>query len=583
MLGVQAPWTVHYEKEVPHSLNDVQVPLHHFLETASREYASHRAINFLGMSMTYSDLFRETETFSRGLQQLGVKKGDRVAIMLPNSPQAVIAYYGTLQVGGVVVQTNPMYMERELEHQLIDSGATVIVCIDQAYKKVADVLPKTAIEHVIVTSVYDYLPKHVLQSLLQREEGERKGGGLAKLKEGGKLGVDISQGDRTVHWKQFMCSDQPPLQKVDVAANDLALLQYTGGTTGLSKGVMLTHANLVANTEQIKAWCYKMRMGEEKFLGVLPFFHVYGMTTTMNLAIRLASELILLPRFEATDVLKTIHAFKPTFFPGVPTMYIGLLAHPEFTKYDTSSIEACISGAAPLPFEVQQKFEQLTGGRLVEGYGLTEASPVTHFNPLWGTRKAGSIGIPLSDTQCKIIDLETGEALPQGEVGELAVRGPQVMQGYWQRPYETAVVFKDGWLLTGDMARMDEDGYFYIVDRKKDMILAGGFNIYPREIEEVLYEHEAVKEAVVAGVPDPYRGETIKAYIVQKEGKNVSAQQFETYCRERLAAYKVPRLYEFRDELPQTLVGKILRRALVEEEIKKAQLAETEPAPPTEK
>ncbi|WP_054948885.1 AMP-binding protein [Numidum massiliense] len=568
MLGVQAPWTVHYEKEVPHALDYAQVPLHSFLETASRDYGAHRALHFMGKTITYSDLFRATETFSRGLQQLGIEKGDSVAIMLPNCPQAVIAYYGALQVGGVVVQTNPMYMARELEHQLVDSGAKAIVCIDLVYEKVATVLPKTAIEHVIVTSVKDYLPfpKNILYPLKQRKEGMR---------------IDIPKSDVTVHWTDLMRRALPPLQKVDVAAGDLALLQYTGGTTGLSKGVMLTHENLVANAEQLKAWCYKAQPGKERFLAVLPFFHVYGMTTTMNLAVILAAELILLPRFEVTEVLKTINKLKPTFFPGVPTMYIGLLNHPELQNYDIGSIEACLSGAAPLPLEVQQKFEQLTGGSLVEGYGLTEASPVTHANPIWGKRKSGSIGLPLPNTECQVIDLETGEALSQGEVGELAVRGPQVMAGYWQRPDENAIVLKDGWLLTGDMARMDEDGYFYIVDRKKDMILAGGFNIYPREIEEVLYEHEAVKEAVVAGVPDPYRGETIKAYIVLKEGKNVSAQQFETYCRERLAAYKVPRLYEFRQELPKTLVGKILRRALVEEEIKKEKQGEAEP-PDTE-
>jgi long-chain acyl-CoA synthetase len=351
---------------------------------------------------------------------------------------------------------------------------------------------------------------------------------------------------------------------------DLALLQYTGGTTGFPKGVMLSHRNLVSNAAMCKAWLYKCRRGQEVVLGILPFFHVYGMTTVMILSVMDAHKMVLLPKFDAEMTLKTIQKQRPTLFPGAPTIYIGLLNHPDLKKYDLSSIDSCISGSAALPVEVQQKFEEITGGKLVEGYGLTESSPVTHANFLWDRpRVKGSIGVPWPDTDAAIFSLETGEPLPVGEVGEIAVKGPQVMKGYWNRPEDTAQTLKDGWLLTGDLGYMDENGYFYVVDRKKDMIIAGGFNIYPREIEEVLYEHPAVQEVVAAGIPDPYRGETVKAYIVLKEGSEATEDELNEFARKHLAAYKVPRLYEFRQELPKTAVGKILRRALVDEEKKK--------------
>ncbi|HEX6923182.1 MAG TPA: long-chain fatty acid--CoA ligase, partial [Bacillales bacterium] len=355
--------------------------------------------------------------------------------------------------------------------------------------------------------------------------------------------------------------------------NDLALLQYTGGTTGPAKGVMLTHYNLVANTMQCNAWMYKTEYGKEKVLGLLPFFHVYGMTTVMNLSIMYAAEMIILPNFDVKQALKTIEKEKPTLFPGAPTMYIGLLNHPDIEKYDLSSIEACISGSAPLPAEIQQQFERKTHGKLVEGYGLSEASPVTHTNLIWENRVKGSIGLPFPDTEAACLSEETGEIAGVSEVGELMVRGPQVMKGYWRRPEETKATFKDDWLLTGDVGYMDEKGYFYIIDRKKDMIIAGGFNIYPREVEEVLYEHEAVLEAAVVGVPDAYRGETVKAFVVTKEGASCTEKELNQHCRKALAAYKVPRLYEFREELPKTTVGKVLRRTLVDEEKEKQQLA----------
>lgn len=559
MASSRMQWLAHYEKEVPQSLDYANIPLHTYLEMAQREFPESPALHFMGKRMTFRELYRETELFSRVLQHLGVKKEDRVALMLPNIPQAVIAYYAALQIGAVVVQTNPMYMERELEHQLADSKAAVMVCVDLVYEKVAAVFPKTQLEHIIVTSVKDYLPfpKNVLYPLKLRKEGKT---------------INIPRDPSVLHWSIAMEQSLPPLNKPDIdPEEDIALLQYTGGTTGPAKGVMLTHFNLVANTEQIKVWNHRARKGKECILAVLPFFHVYGMTAVMNLSMSLAAEMLLIPKFDPDTILKTINKMRPTLFPGAPPMYVGLINHPNLQNYDIGSINACLSGAAPLPREVQEKFELATGGRLVEGYGLTESSPVTHANPIWGQRKNGSIGIPIPDTEAKIVDSETGEELPHGEVGELAVRGPQVMRGYWNRPEETANTLKDGWLYTGDMATMDEEGYFYIVDRKKDIIVAGGFNIYPREVEEVLYGHEAVLECTVAGVPDEYRGETVKAYIVLKEGKYVSADELELFCRERLSAFKVPRLYEFREELPKALAGKVLRRVLVEEEKRKAQ------------
>lgn len=548
------PWVSHYPHQVKEHLDYPDVPLTQLLKDVVEQYPNHRAIHFLGKDMTYLQLNDKVQRFASVLKSLGVKKGDRVAIMLPNCPQAVICYYGILQIGGIVVQTNPLYMERELLHQLNDSGAKIMVCLDLVYPKVKKVWRDTLLKEVIVTGLQDFLPfpKNWLFPLIQKRKG---------------LFVSI---DYTSEPCQSFCrlleKAIPYMDQEFIhPGEDLALLQYTGGTTGIAKGVMLTHRNLVANVIQGKTWFYKARIGDEKVLAVVPFFHVYGMTIGMNLSISLAGCLVMIPRFDIPLLLKAIHKQKPTIFPGAPTMYIGLLNHSGLEKYNISSIDACLSGSAALPLEVQEKFEMITGGRLVEGYGLTECSPVTHANPVWDKRKTGSIGVPWPDTEAKIVDLETEEPLPPGEIGELAVKGPQVMKGYWNRPEDTQAVMRDGWLLTGDVAYMDGDGFFYIVDRKKDMINASGFNVYPREVEEVLFEHQAVMEAAVVGIPDSYRGETVKAFIVLKEGAEVTREELDEFCRKRLSAYKVPKAYEFRKELPKTLVGKVLRRALAEE------------------
>jgi len=554
----ERPWLQHYPDEISHTLKYDEIPLYDFLVQTAEKHPEKVALHFLGKEVTFKELLYKAKQMAQFLKEKGLRKGDRVASMLPNCPQAVITYYGALLAGGIVVQVNPLFTERELHYQMEDSGAKYIVCLDILYPRVEAVRQKTDLEHIIVTGIKDYLPfpKNLLYPFVQRREY-------------GVIEKAVESAD-THYWKSVQAIDPSSFTVADDVdpKNDLALIQYTGGTTGKPKGVMLTHFNLVVNVQMCDAWMYKLKESEEVILGVLPFFHVYGMTTVMNLGIMYGAKTVLLPKFDAGEVLKTIEKLKPTLFPGAPTIYIGLLSHPKLKEYDLSSIEACISGSAGLPLEVQQRFEAETGGRLVEGYGLTETSPVTHANFIWDMRINGSIGVPWPDTDAKVVDSETMEEMPIGEVGEIAVKGPQIMKGYWNMEEETEEVLKeDGWLLTGDMGRMDDQGYFYVEDRKSDMIIAGGYNIYPREIEEVLYEYEGVQEVAVIGVPDEYRGETVKAYIITRDGKPLDEQQLHTYCRKHLAAYKIPRIYEFRDELPKTIVGKVIKRQLVEESI----------------
>ncbi|WP_042223289.1 long-chain-fatty-acid--CoA ligase [Oceanobacillus manasiensis] len=557
-MGQSKIWLKHYPTEIPTSITYDRKPLHVFFEESASRFAKKKALYFMGKEMSYEALYDETKKLASFFQKKGLKKGDKVAIMLPNCPQAVISYYATLMAGAVVVQTNPLYKERELEYQLNDSEASFIISLDILLPRITNVLPKTNVTHSIITSIKDYLPfpKNMLYPFIQKRQYN--------------MVVKVEETESTHSWQKAISESDGSYDKVDVdPVEDIALLQYTGGTTGYPKGVMLTHYNLVSNVQMCDAWLYRTKGEEDVILGVLPFFHVYGMTTVMNNAIMLGSKMVLLPKFDAKEVLKTIDKQKPTLFPGAPTIYIGLLNHPDLSNYDLSSIQACISGSAPLPIEIQEQFERITGGKLVEGYGLTETSPVTHANFVWEKRINGSIGVPWPDTECKVMILETNEEADIGEIGEIVVKGPQVMKGYWNNQEETDLVLRDGWLYTGDLGYMDEEGYFYVVDRKKDMIIAGGYNIYPREVEEVLYEHKDIQEAVVAGVPDAYRGETVKAYIVLKEGATLNEEELNHFCRKHLAAYKVPKVYEFREELPKTAVGKILRRSLVDEEKEK--------------
>ncbi|KOS67726.1 long-chain fatty acid--CoA ligase [Lysinibacillus contaminans] len=552
---IEKPWLANYPKEIPSTLSFEEIPVQEFLTRAYKANPSKVAIHFMGRDLTYTELYESSLRFANYLQSLGVEKGDRVAIMLPNTPQSVIAYYGAMYAGAVVVQTNPLYTERELQFQMADSGAKVILVMDILYPRVMKVLKETALENVIVTGIKDYLPfpKNLVYPFIQKKQYG--------------FSVKVEHSGQNHLFTEIMKSS--PIKTIEMPFDfeeDLALLQYTGGTTGFPKGVMLTHKNLIANTSMCDAWMYECVHGEETIMGVLPFFHVYGMTTVMLLSVFTHNRMVLLPKFDPETALKTIDKQKPTLFPGAPTLYIGLLNHPDIKKYDLSSIKACLSGSASLPVEVQEQFEAVTGGKLVEGYGLTETSPVTHATPIWGKRVIGSVGMPWPNTDSVILRTGDTEQLPVGEVGEIAVKGPQVMKGYWNRPEDTAATFADGWFLTGDLGYMDTEGFFYVVDRKKDLIIAGGFNIYPREVEEVLYELDEIQECIVAGIPDPYRGETVKAYIVLKEGYSITEDELNKYCRQHLAAFKVPRFYEFRDELPKTAVGKILRRTLIEEE-----------------
>lgn len=556
-MHAERPWLKHYPAEVAPAYEYPKHNLGLILKHTAAKFPHQPALDFMGYQMCYEPLFEQARRFASGLLELGVQRGDRVAIMLPNCPQMLIAYYGTLLMGGVVVMTNPLYQEGELTHQMRDSGAIVMVTLDILLTRVLQVKKHTSIAHVLVGSIADYLPfpKGWLYRLKARKDGQN---------------LQIPKLPYVHRMPEWLKQQSSSIANAEVdAEQDIAMLQYTGGTTGVAKGVMLTHLNLLSNTVQSSKWFYRSRMGQEKFLAALPCFHVFGLTVLLNLSVYLGGELILMPRFDVKQVLTNIHRKKATIFPGAPTMYIAINHNKDVKKYDLSSIRACVSGSALLPLEVQETFESLTGGRLIEGYGLTETSPITHANNIWEYRKIGSIGIPFPDTEAAIVNSDTGERLHVGEIGEIIVRGPQVMKGYWNRPEETEAVLKEGWLYTGDMGRMDEEGYFYIVDRKKDLINASGFKVYPRDVEETLFEHPDVKEAVVIGVPDAYRGETVKAFIVLKDGSDVTKEQIMDWCRGRLAAFKVPRIIEYRTELPKTMIGKVLRRKLIEEELTK--------------
>jgi len=555
------PWVKFYEPGVPAQLDIPARPLTWLLDQAVNRFPRQTALVYYGTRISYAQLSTLANRFAIALQRLGVQKGDRVAIALPNIPQYPIAFYGAMKAGAVIVPTNPLYTEREMQHQLADSGARVIVMLDMFYPVVRAVREQTKLEQVIIASPAEFLPP-VLRRLYPLSQ--RK----AKHPEP-RLTPQELRNDPMLHSMDAMLI---PRNKggvevfnlpVQAASDDLAVLQYTGGTTGLSKGAMLTHRNLLANAMQTRHWTPKAAEGQESTLCAAPFFHSYGLTVGMNLSIYAGATMILLPKFSPKEVVKTIARYRPTLFPGIPTMYVAIMrevnGHAEFMK----SIKFCISGAAPLPAKVQEDFERMTGGKVVEGYGLSEAAPVTHCNPLDENCVNGSVGLPLPDIDAIIIDGETGKQLPHGEIGEIMVKGPNIMQGYWNRQQETEAIFHDGWMHTGDIGYMDEKGYFYIVDRSKDLIVAGGFNIYPREVEEVLYRHEAVEEAAVVGVPDEYRGENVAAVIVLKPGFTASDEMRASIvasCKRELTGYKVPKIVEFRDTLPKSLIGKVLRR-----------------------
>ncbi len=558
------PWLRSYQEGVPAHLNIPNEPLTWLLDRAAKHNPNHTAIIYYGTKISYAQLSNLANRFATSLQRLGLQKGDRVALALPNIPQFPIAFYGALRAGAIIVPTNPLYTEREMHHQLVDAGAKVLIMLDSLYPVVRKIKQTTTLEQVIVTSPADFLPQtlRVLYPLSQRRNNK----GLRPV-----LSKKEFDEDTTLHQMLPMLKSRSQrgieLFRLPIQAksSDLAVLQYTGGTTGLSKGAMLTHGNLLANAHQIYAWMPAMETGKEIVLCVAPFFHCYGLTVGMNSSILSATTMILLPRFNAKAVLEAIRRYRPTVLPGIPTMYIAILREAGKHTEPLQSIKLCLSGASPLPAQVQADFNKATHGRLVEGYGLSEAAPVTHANPLTDKCRNGSIGLPLPDVEAAILDPGTGALLPPGENGEIVVKGPNVMQGYWNHEDETRNMFINGWMRTGDIGYMDEDGYFYIVDRSKDMILASGFNVFPREVEEVLYQHPAVMEAGVVGMTDTYRGETVAAFIVLNKGYEASERLKEellTFCKERLAAYKVPKMLEFRASLPKSIIGKILRREL---------------------
>jgi long-chain acyl-CoA synthetase len=541
----ERPWVKHYDDGVPETVALPHQPLARFLTSAAQRFPFNPAIKFEGHTLQYWYLDREANHLANALVSLGVLKGDRVVLLLPNIPQAVIAFYGTLRAGATVVFANPVSEEAELIRQVNDSRATTLMTLAQFEPLARAVREATPLRRVILTQISDYLPPQ-MQAIYRLRHPAL----FHPLEE------------EMVAWTNALrlVTARPP--DVTINENDLAVIQYTGGTTAAPKGVMLTHAALVANSIQTRHWIPGLREGREVFLSVLPFSHIYGLTTAMNVPVLLAATMVLLPTFRIEQVLEAIKRHRPTIFPGVPTMYVAINNVPNVRRYGIQSIRACISGAAPLPVEVQEAFEKLTRGRLVEGYGLTECGPVTHANPLNGLRKVGSIGVPLPNTDAKIVHLATGQDLPAGAVGELAVRGPQMMVGYWGRGDETDRTIKDGWLYTGDVAVMDDDGYFRIISRRQEMILAGQYNVYPRDVEEILYEHPKVKEAAVVGIGAAEPGQKIKAYVVLREGEHATPEELMALCRARLAEWEVPAEIEFRHELPKTFVGKVLRRAL---------------------
>ena len=548
-------WLKQYDKGVPSAAEYPKEPLYAFLEQAVSSYPQNRALSYLGNEISYTDLDRLVNKAANSLMKLGVKKGDRVALYLANTPQFIIALYGVLKIGAIAVPINPLYQSAEVAYEIKDSGAKTVIVMSRFYPLIQEIREESGLENIIVTNVKAYFPPFtkLLFTLLKEKEDR----------------VDIVDGDYCFETLMNESTEEKPDAKVD--AEDVALLQYTSGTTGTPKGVMLTHYNLIVNALQCKNWVTDIVEGEERVLGWLPFFHSFGMTACLGFTMSCAGTLVLVPNpHDLGYILKTIEKEKITIMPGVPTMYAALGSYKSVSKYDLSSIRACISGGAPLMESVKKRFVEVTGSKLVEGYGLSEASPVTHANPINGLNKIDSIGIPMPDTACRIVDLENGkEEVEIGEEGELIVKAPQLMKGYWNQPEMTREAIREGWLYTGDVVKMDEDGYFHVVDRKKDIIIVKGLNVSPTEVEKVIFTHPKVEDAAVVGIPHEYKGEEIKAYIVLKEGEEAEQYEIIEYLRSRIARFKVPSSIEFVESLPKNVMGKLLRRLLLEQEMKK--------------
>ena len=557
---VNKPWLKHYDDGVPATIEYPPIPTFVLLEQTAEKYPNHPCTIFKGAIITYKEMNDITDRLAAVLYNLGIRKGDRVGLFIPNTPQFVMAYYAILKIGAIVVATNPLYTPREIIHQVSDAGAEVMVLMTNNYEKVKSLQEQTRIRQLVVTNLKETLPPflRLMFTLLK----EKKAGFKVRLRDNDVWMMDLIE--------RFGIEDCP---KIEITADDTAIFQYTGGTTGISKGVIAPHRTIVANTLQMAAWVPNAVEGQEVLCMAIPLYHVYGMVAGLNYAILTGASMIMVPDPRNTqDILDNLTKYKATVYPGVPAMYNAINNNPGVTagKYDLSSIKFCISGSAPLMRETKERFEEITGGKLVEGYGLSEAPTASHCNPINGENRTGSIGLPLPDVDCRIVDLDDGITnLPPGEVGELIIQAPQVMKGYHNMPTETANALRDEWLYTGDIAYMDEDGYFYIVDRKKEVIKPGGFQVWPREVEEVIQAHPKVLEVGVGGIPDAKSGEAVKAWVVLKPGETATEKDIIGWCKEDLAGYKVPKEVEFRNALPRSSALKVLRRELIREHLEK--------------
>ncbi len=549
-------WLKSYASGVPAAIEFKNISLHESLTQTAARFPNNRALIFQGKSISYSELDAMVSRFAAGLKSLGVNPGDRVAFLLPNLVQTVVGIYGAFRIGAIAVPNNPLYTDRELEIQLKDSGARVIICMDTLVPRVKNLRERTGIAKIVSCHIRDYLPFPLKQL-------------FPFVKKGLHLNTPPEEG--IYEFKDLLKNHPPAKENYASRMDDTAVIIYTGGTTGVSKGVQLTHRNLTSNCQQARAWCFDFVDGQEIVLGCLPFFHSYGLTAGMNMCIIYGWCNILIAKPEARAILEAVNKYKVTFIPGVPTLFNAIINYPEVNKFSLRSVKKCLCAAAPLPLEIIKGFQSLSGIIISEAYGLTETSPCTHGIPFGGNVKPGCIGLPVPNTDAKLVDVEDPdlEITEFGIPGELCVKGPQVMKGYHNRPEETAAVLKDGWLFTGDIATVDDEGYFTIVDRKKDMIISGGFNIYPREVDEVLFTHPKVLEACAVGIPDSYSGERVKAFVVLKPGQAATEGEIIDYCKERMAKYKAPKYVEFVAELPKSAIGKILRKDLREADIRK--------------
>ncbi|HEY6238625.1 MAG TPA: long-chain fatty acid--CoA ligase [Thermoplasmata archaeon] len=550
--GPARPWFAHYEKGVPHSVEIPERRLPELVADSVARWPDRVAFHHYGARWTYREFWSQSGRFASALHRAGFVPGDRLALYLPNCPMYPIAFFAALRLGLVVVQVSPLYLGQDLARLLGDAQPKGLVTLEILYPNVAKVEADVPIDRIFVARLREFYPrlKRPFVNLVLRRRGHPTG---------------FPRNPRVTAWREALREGGEFPEFHGDPAREVAVLQYTGGTTGRPKAAMLSHRNLVANALQCRAW-FQSEPGTGIVLAAIPFFHVYGMTVALNHALLEGASVVLETRPDPSEILELIERYHPTEFPAVPALYQAINHHPRVGRYDIRSIRVCLSGSAPLPVEVAREFEALTGGRLIEGYGLTEASPVTHANPIEGERRAGSIGLPFPDTDQRVVDVETGgRTLGTGEAGELCVRGPQVMLGYYRQPEETAQVLRDGWLFTGDVATIDADGYAYIVDRKKDIVVVGGFKVYPREVEEVLFQHPAVAEAAAIGVPDPVLGEVIKAFVVLRPGARATAEELIRFVRERIAHYKAPRSVDFRTNLPRSGIQKVLRRELRDE------------------